>query len=67
MPIYDFKCEKCGKKKDELQKFEDPPPDCDVVEHGPMTKENYMPGTRKGGGLYSLNIGEKPDRMKGIE
>ena len=27
MPIYDFKCEKCGHVVEKMQKYDDPPPE----------------------------------------
>lgn len=34
MPIYQFQCEKCGTCREEIQKFEDPPPAQDCAEGG---------------------------------
>lgn len=28
MPIYSYKCDKCGKQVDELQRYTDPAPKC---------------------------------------
>lgn len=64
MPIYVFRCKKCGKSKEELQKFDDPSPICEDENHGNMIREIGSPHIRKGGGLYSLDVGEKTPKMK---
>lgn len=63
MPFYEFECTKCGKLKEELQKFEDPAPDCDEAEHGQMKKNVFAPVVRKGAGIHSLDIGTRPSRI----
>ena len=30
MPIYEFRCSKCNKKLERIQKMTDPPPQCEV-------------------------------------
>lgn len=52
MPIYEYKCESCGKEVEKLQKLDEPPPKCpENEEHGEMTKKvSANSFSLKGGG-----------------
>lgn len=39
MPIYEFKCEQCGRKIERIQRISQDPPACPAEpEHGPMVR-----------------------------
>ncbi len=61
MPLYEYKCEICGKEEEVFAHLNDPPPDCDGK---PMTKLLSSFTIRKGGGLYSLDIPTVDDYVK---
>lgn len=54
MPIYEFKCEKCGKIVEKLQRMSDPyPAACEFCHEGPMKKLISSSGfVLKGSGWY---------------
>ena len=55
MPFYTFKCPKCKKEKDVLQKMNDKKvPTCDGVEMKRIFKPNAKPGSKDG----SWNFGK---------
>ena len=40
MPIYEYVCEECGEEVEELQRTDDPPPECPKdPKHGPMKRK----------------------------
>ncbi len=56
MPIYEYVCEKCGKRNEALQKLNDPPPErCDGCgAKGTLTKMvSRSSFVLRGGGWYS--------------
>ena len=63
MPIYEYECEKCGNRFEEIQKFSDPPiekcPKCG----GPVHKAQSAPAFQfKGTGWYVTDYAKnKPD------
>lgn len=38
MPVYEYKCPKCGHKFERLAKHDTPPPDCPSCGHKPVEK-----------------------------
>ncbi len=60
MPIYEYKCESCGKRMEKLQKLSDPP--CKKCPHcgGPLTKLISSPAIQfKGNGFYITDYAKK--------
>ena len=62
MPIYEYRCESCGKEEEKLQKYGDPPPPCNdpqCTRHGqPMHKRiSRTHFELKGGGWGSDGYG----------
>jgi len=57
VPIYEYRCEKCGKEVEVIAKIGDPPPKC----HGPMerlvSKGSFI---LKGKGWYKTDYQDKP-------
>jgi putative FmdB family regulatory protein len=59
MPIYEFRCEKCGHEFESLQKMSDPDPDVcpECGEHGSVSRLISAAGFRlKGGGWYETDF-----------
>lgn len=54
MPLYSFVCDKCGKKVEVVQAFDDSPPKCPETGEE-MRRELCAPMVRKGAGLYSID------------
>jgi len=59
MPIFEFKCVKCGEEIEVIQKFDDPPP-----EHCGEKMERVLSGGRigldfRGTGWYKIDYGNK--------
>ena len=48
MPFYSYKCPKCKKEKDILQKISDKSPTCDGIEMKRIYKPNAKPGSKDG-------------------
>lgn len=61
MPIYEYRCDKCSKTHEIIQKFSDAPittcPDC----QGPVTKQMSLGAFHlKGGGWYQTDYKKTP-------
>lgn len=66
MPFYLFKCEKCNEEIEELQKYEDPIPQCQKC-HIEMNRQITATGfIRKGAGLYSVDTAST-DKLPDME
>ncbi len=61
MPIYEYKCEQCGKKFEVLQKFDDDPlEECILCHEGPVKKLiSASAFVLKGEGFYVNDYGKK--------
>jgi len=60
MPIYEYKCQKCGKEFEELQRITDPSlPSCPFC-NGPVTKLLSLSSFQlKGSGWYATDYGNR--------
>ncbi len=58
MPIYEYKCLKCGHELEKIQRFSDPPlRDCPACQKPALEKQLSAPGFRlKGGGWYETDF-----------
>lgn len=60
MPIYEYRCKKCGKEFEEWQKFSDPPveacPDCGGKASKIISQSTFV---LKGTGWYVTDYGKK--------
>jgi putative FmdB family regulatory protein len=60
MPIYEYRCEKCGKEFEEWQKFSDPAvdkcPDCGGKSNRLISQSTFV---LKGTGWYVTDYGRK--------
>ena len=54
MPLYEYKCDACGRRFEKIQKFSDPPLDtCELCGKGPVHKLLSSPAIQfKGSGWY---------------
>ena len=54
MPLYEYRCEACGRTFEIIQKFSDPPPDaCTLCGKGPVLRQHSSPAIQfKGSGWY---------------
>jgi putative FmdB family regulatory protein len=61
MPLYEYKCENCGKQFERIQKFSDPPADvCRHCGKGPVHKLLSSPAIQfKGSGWYITDYAKK--------
>lgn len=61
MPLYEFKCPKCEKTVDVLQKYDDPNPTCDCGESDVEMKRVYSVANPifKGSGFYETDYKKK--------
>jgi putative FmdB family regulatory protein len=68
MPIYEYKCEKCGRKTEVFARVgEEPLRDC-VVCHGPLRKVFHPAGIIfKGSGFYTTDYARKSKEEKKAE
>ncbi len=53
MPFYTFKCPKCKKEKDVLQKISENVPTCDGIEMKRIYKPNAKPSSKDGSWGFS--------------
>jgi putative FmdB family regulatory protein len=67
MPLYEYKCEACGKQFEKIRKFSDPPVDvCPHCGKGPVTKLFSSPAIQfKGTGWYITDYGKTSKDTKG--
>jgi putative FmdB family regulatory protein len=61
MPIYEYKCDACGKQFEQIQKFSDPPLDvCPQCGKGPVQRLLSAPAFQfKGSGWYVTDYAKK--------
>jgi len=60
MPIYEYKCQKCGKEFEELQKITDPPVSSCPFCNGPVTELISLSSFHlKGSGWYVTDYGNR--------
>jgi putative FmdB family regulatory protein len=61
MPLYEYKCENCGRQFEKIQKFSDPPIDvCPHCGKGPVHKLLSSPAIQfKGSGWYVTDYAKK--------
>jgi len=60
MPIYEYKCQKCGKEFEELQRITDPPLSSCPFCNGPVTKLLSLSSFQlKGSGWYVTDYGNR--------
>ena len=61
MPIYEYQCEACGKKFEQIQKFSDAPADtCAACGKGPIRRLLSSPAIQfKGAGWYVTDYAKK--------
>ena len=52
MPIYEFKCADCSKEMEVMQKYSDPPPECDKCKTAMEKKVSRTAFVLVGGGWY---------------
>ncbi len=60
MPLYEYKCDRCEKHLEVLQRHNDPPPtcsECDIRMAKQISRTNFA---LKGGGWYKDHYGLKP-------
>jgi len=60
MPLYEYKCESCGKHEEVLQRHYDDAPSCDdcqTIMKKQISRSNF---SLKGGGWYKDHYGLKP-------
>jgi len=66
MPIYEYRCEKCGKEFEEWQKFSDPPvdkcQDCGGQAHRLISQSTFV---LKGTGWYVTDYARKGSSSDG--
>jgi putative FmdB family regulatory protein len=61
MPLYEYRCEACGKRFEVIQKFSDPPVDaCTACGQGPVVRLLSSPAIQfKGSGWYITDYAKK--------
>jgi putative FmdB family regulatory protein len=61
MPLYEYKCDACGKRFEKIRKFSDPPLDvCPLCGSGPVEKLISSPAFQfKGSGFYETDYVKK--------
>jgi putative FmdB family regulatory protein len=66
MPLYEYQCDACGSRFEQIQKFSDPPVDkCPKCGAGPVHKLLSSPAFQfKGSGWYITDYARKPQPAK---
>ena len=61
MPLYEYRCDACGRRFEKIQKFADPPLDiCQLCGKGPVRKLLSSPAIQfKGSGWYITDYARK--------
>lgn len=61
MPLYEYQCEACGKRFEQIQRFSDPGPDtCATCGQGPVRRLLSSPAIQfKGAGWYITDYARK--------
>jgi len=60
MPLYEYECEICGKRFEQIQKFSDPPAEKCLACGGPVHKLMSLPAIQfKGSGWYVTDYARK--------
>lgn len=59
MPIYEFKCDKCGFRFDKIQKVDDAPPKCVKCESETQKLISASSFSINGGGVYKPGFSSK--------
>jgi|SRR5690349_347298 putative FmdB family regulatory protein len=69
MPLYEYECENCGKRFEQIQKFSDPPVEsCPKCGGGPVRKLISPPAIQfKGSGWYITDYARKDGGSKTSE
>jgi putative FmdB family regulatory protein len=64
MPLYEYKCDACGRRFELIQRFSDPPAEtCSVCGSGPVQKQLSSPAIQfKGSGWYITDYAKKQDQ-----
>jgi putative FmdB family regulatory protein len=64
MPLYEYKCDACGRRFELIQRFSDPPADkCSVCGSGPVHKQLSSPAIQfKGSGWYITDYAKKQEQ-----
>jgi putative FmdB family regulatory protein len=60
MPVYEYRCDKCGDETERLEKFSDPPVElnCAKCTKGKFERQLGVPGLKfKGSGFYVNDYG----------
>jgi putative FmdB family regulatory protein len=69
MPLYEYKCDACGRRFERIQRFSEPPPDsCTLCGGGPVHKLLSSPAIQfKGSGWYITDYARKQDQKGGAK
>ena len=61
MPLYEYRCDACGRRFEKIQKFSDAPPEtCELCGKGPVRKLMSSPAIQfKGSGWYITDYAKK--------
>jgi putative FmdB family regulatory protein len=61
MPLYEYRCDACGKRFEVIQKFSDGPPEaCRLCGQGPVLRQASSPAIQfKGSGFYITDYAQK--------
>ena len=61
MPLYEYRCDACGRRFEKIQKFSDPPLEtCELCGKGPVRKLMSSPAIKfKGSGWYITDYAKK--------
>lgn len=67
MPLYEYRCDACGKRFELIQKFSDPAPDaCKLCGKGPVLRQFSSPAIQfKGSGFYITDYAKKTSSEAG--
>jgi putative FmdB family regulatory protein len=68
MPIYEFECQTCGKRFEELMRLSDPDPtECPCGKHQPVRRALTAPAFRlAGSGWYETDFKKDADKKRNL-
>jgi putative FmdB family regulatory protein len=68
MPIYEFECQTCGKRFEELMRLSDPDPtECPCGKHQPVRRALTAPAFRlSGSGWYETDFKKDGDKKRNL-